>query len=76
MRVDFKAGGTLTAEAEHIRGEAEHPHSDAELAGKFLSLTAPSWGDAAEPALAALRTIHLVPDIAALMARLRPVSAS
>jgi 2-methylcitrate dehydratase PrpD len=63
MRIVLQDGRRLEAEADHIRGEAELPHPEAALRAKFLTLTTPSLGRNAGPALDALLAIEDVTDI-------------
>jgi len=68
-------GRVLTAAAERIKGEAEQPHSPAELDGKFLALVRPSWAGRSETALARLHDIDGVPGLRALGRELRDMAA-
>jgi 2-methylcitrate dehydratase PrpD len=71
MVIALDDGRTLPAEAQHIRGEAERPYGAAAMTAKFIALTAPSWGDRAAAALAALLDVGATRDIAAWAASCR-----
>lgn len=72
MTARYADGGVETAEAAHIRGEAENPHPPGALDAKFVALTAPAWGEAtARDALGALLAIEAVPSLRALGAAWR-----
>jgi 2-methylcitrate dehydratase PrpD len=66
LRITLADGRVLQAAAEHIRGEAELPHSEADLARKFLALTKPSLGSAADIVLRGLLEIDTIPDYTVL----------
>ncbi len=74
MRLQLNDGRTLTAEAELIKGEPEHPHSPAELEHKFLALVRPTWRDRSDAALAALRSIARSPSVRDLGRQVRDMS--
>jgi len=75
MRLRLRDGRLLTAAAELIKGEPEHPHSPAELEEKFLTLVRPAWRDRSETALSALRSIDRAPSVRELGRQLRDMSA-
>lgn len=76
LRLTLTDGAVLHAAADYIRGEAELPHTDAALEAKFLTLTEPSWGEAAAEACAALRDIDRIERLAPLFTRLRQAGRS
>ena len=70
LTMRFRDGSAETAEATHIRGEAEYPLGKDELAAKFVALTGPSWGTrASASAVASLAGIDRVARIRTLTVR-------
>jgi 2-methylcitrate dehydratase PrpD len=67
MTVTWTDGTQAILEAQHIRGEAENPHDEADLVAKFHAVCDPLWGEAAsQGTLARLLAIEEVQDIARL----------
>nr|WP_282587844.1 MmgE/PrpD family protein [Lichenifustis flavocetrariae] len=61
-------GKTWKGRGEHTKGEAERPHSPAELRDKFLALTAGAWTQEQSAGfLDGLLTIDAVPDMASFL---------
>jgi 2-methylcitrate dehydratase PrpD len=65
MRLLFKDGRVLETREDHMKGENENPHSDADLRGKFVRLTKDTWGeDHAHRVLDAVLKLHEARDFA------------
>ena len=65
MRMVFKDGRVFEAREDHIKGENENPHTEAEMRGKFVRLTRDTWGEAhASRALDAVLKLHEARDFA------------
>jgi 2-methylcitrate dehydratase PrpD len=71
MTVRWRGGMRETLTAEHIRGEAENPHAESDLAAKFHATCAPLWGlPASQAMLGRLLAIEDAADLRQLVSDL------
>ena len=64
VRVQLRDGSVIDTAAERLKGEAENPHSVAEMTEKFEMLTSEVWGAAnAKAILAGLMALEDVGDV-------------